>query len=138
LRRSILLLPFEPRQETDMKGGKIVWAKIPFAEGDGRYKIRPVMILMKARLPNGEIVYLAAGKYSSTSKCRGEVEVVVDADESLQLGIDPVPGVFRFSRDSLVVFLEKDVHSEAGCFTSLSECKQKAFRNAAKAIHVEL
>lgn len=86
------------------KAGTFVWANIPFAEGDGRSKIRPVLVLARTRLPNGDVAYLGAGKYSSTDKVRGSIEVMLTQAEALEVGMDKA-GVLRFSRGDLVAFL---------------------------------
>lgn len=116
--------------------GQFVWATVPFVEGDGRAKVRPVLILAKAKTPNGEIAYLAAAKYSSTQKVRGDVEVVPTA-EALEVGMDK-EGVLRFSRDSLVCFTDSNIRSEGEHFTRLSGSKKESIRRAAKAVRVDL
>jgi len=119
------------------KVGTFVWATIPFAEGDGRKKIRPVLVLAKMRSSSGDVVYLGAGKYSATDKVRGAVEVVLSQSEAVEIGFDK-EGVLRFSRDSLVAFLDRDVQSEVGHFSRLGAGKQEAIRRAAKAVRIEL
>ena len=119
------------------KAGTFVWANIPFAEGDGRSKIRPVLILARTRLPNGDIAYLGAGKYSSTDKVRGGIEVILTQAEALEVGMDKA-GVLRFSRGDLVAFLDRDVQSEPGHYSRLSASKQEAIRRAAKAVRIDL
>lgn len=117
--------------------GQFVWATVPFVEGDGRAKVRPVLILAKAKTPNGEIAYLAAAKYSSTQKVRGDVEVVLTQAEALEVGMDK-EGVLRFSRDSLVCFTDSNIRSEGEHFSRLSGSKKESIRRAAKAVRVDL
>lgn len=119
------------------KAGQFVWADIPFAEGDGRKKTRPVLVLAKTRMPNGDIAILGAGKYSATEKCRGDVEVVLSAADAAEVGMDK-EGVLRFSRTSLVAFLDRDIRSEGLHISRLPASKQEAIRRAAKAVRIDL
>lgn len=124
-----------------IKQGTFVWAKIPFAEGDGRFKVRPVLILGKMEIPTvdgGGVAYVAAGMYSSVDKVRGAVEVVFSTKESAAVGIGEKEGVLRLSKDSLVFFRGCDVRSEAGRICALPAAKQESIRRAAKAIRFEL
>lgn len=115
------------------KIGQFVWAKIAFAEGDGRYKVRPVLILDRQKLKDGSMVYLAAAKYSAYHKQRGAVEVVMSAEDALAVGMD-AEGVLRFSREDLVAFMDKDITSELSHYTKLAAIRAEGIRRAAKSV----
>lgn len=117
--------------------GTFVWVKFPFIDDENRYKVRPVMVVARHEMPNGEVVCLGVGKYSSIDRVRGSAEVVLSKEDALAVGLDK-DGVLRFSRDSRIAFPECDVRSVAGCYKNLSALKQEAIRRAAKAIGVSM
>ncbi|PZP60221.1 MAG: hypothetical protein DI596_06095 [Azospira oryzae] len=117
--------------------GTFVRARVPFQEGDGRYKIRPVLILGRARTPKGDVVYIGAAKFSSSAKVRGEVEVILTDAEARAVGLEG-EGVLRFSRQSLVAFLDQDVISEGRSYKALPNTKALAIENAARAVRFPL
>lgn len=121
----------------EAKAGEFVWAKIAFAEGDGRYKIRPVMVIARARMPNGGIAYIGAGKYSADWKVKGGVEVVLDHEEGCLVGTDH-SGVLRFSKTSLVTFRDCDIESVVGSYLALPALKIESIQHAVKSIGFHL
>lgn len=119
------------------KIGQFVSAVIPFSEDDGRYKVRPVFILGKTKAANGETVYIAAPRFSATEKCRGDVEVVMNESDSITVGLTKA-AVVRFSKESLVAFLEKDIQNEWGNYSKLPSRVQTSLENAAKSVRFPL
>jgi hypothetical protein len=120
-----------------MNAGCFVWASFPFAEGDGRAKVRPAFVLAVAET-NGKKVLLCAGKFSAVEKVRGCVEVFLSADESQSIGLDHREGVLRFSRQSIQAVMDFDVISTTGSLSMLPLLKQEAIWRAARAIGITL
>jgi DICT domain-containing protein len=112
--------------------GKFVWAAVPYAEGDGRYKIRPALVVAEAMI-GGEKAYLLVPRYSATEKCKGENEVIMDRRDAIDVGIDK-EGVLRFDRQYLVAIKAFDVKSELRGIDALSARKAEAIRRAARRI----
>lgn len=120
-----------------MKPGKFVWASFPFAEGDGRYKVRPALVLATIEQA-GHTVHLCVGKFSACEKVKGDLEVYISADESLLLGLDPKEGVLRFNRQHVQAVMDTGIHSAPGSMRALPLLKQEAIWRAARAIGITL
>lgn len=116
-----------------MKEGQFIWVRVPFAEGDGRSKTRPALILAVAN-SDGHKVYLCAGVYSAADKVRGAVEVILTAEDSVKVGLESYDKVVRFSRQHVHALLDTAVVSMVGCVSALPPCKQVEFVRAAKSI----
>lgn len=119
------------------KIGQFVNAAVSFREMDGRSKVRPVLVLGKTRAPNGDVVYIAAPRYSAVDKVRGDVEVVMSEPDSQLVGLTK-SAVVRFSRDSLVAFLEKDIQNEWGHYSALPARVRNSLESAAKSVRFPL
>jgi hypothetical protein len=114
--------------------GFFVWAKIGFAEGDGRYKLRPCIVLAQKKLGD-QMVYLVAGKYSSSDKWGGDNEVTMTTDDAVAVGADK-EGVVRMSRDRLSAVLAADIVRVMRHYSALPTLKRQAIQNAAKRIGI--
>lgn len=114
--------------------GHFIWAKVEFAEGDGRYKLRPCIVLAQKRLGD-QMVYLIAAKYSSLEKCRGDNEVVMSADDAVAVGADK-EGVVRMSRDRLVAVRADNIIKVMKHYSALPKLKQQSLQNAAKRVGI--
>jgi hypothetical protein len=127
----IFLLPVGYRGGDTMKvkAGDFVIARFPFAEGDGRYKVRPALVIGTARGEAGQEYALLAGKYSATDKVRGEVEVVLTRSEAIAVGQDK-EGVIRFDRRNLAVVPADDVLSVTGDWDQLPPPKKESLQRA--------
>lgn len=112
--------------------GNFVIAAIPFAEGDGRYKSRPVLIISE-KIWEGNLYYLVAPKFSAVEKCKGGNEVVISAEEAIAVGMDH-EGVLRFNREHLAVIPAEKVVKVMKHFSRFPELKQEALRNAARRV----
>lgn len=112
--------------------GRFILAKVPFAEGDGRYKVRPCLVISQKKMGN-DTVYLVAPKFSAIEKCKGGNEVAMTAEEAVAVGMDK-EGVLRFNREHLCAILEKDVLKVFGSVSNLPELKRQALVNAARRI----
>lgn len=110
--------------------GKFVLAAIPFAERDGRYKVRPVLIISERRW-EGLVYYLVAPKFSALEKCKGGNEVVITAEEAVAVGMDH-EGVVRFNREHLTPIESEKVVKVLGHYSELPELKWQALQNAAR------
>lgn len=117
--------------------GQFVKAPVAFKEADGRSKVRPVLILAKAKMKDGSVVYLTAPASTQAHKTRGDVEVILRKDEAIKVGLSE-ESVLRFSRQSLVAVLDRDVTNLFGHYTALSGATQRAIGNAAKSVGCEL
>lgn len=120
-----------------MKAGDFVWVAFPFAEGDGRVKERPALVLAVGET-KGRKVLLCAGKFSAVEKVRGAVEVFISAEESRQVGLSQKEGVLRLNRQSVQALMESDVLSKAGSLKMLPTLKQEAIKRAAREIGITL
>lgn len=114
--------------------GYFIWAKVDFAEGDGRYKLRPCIVLAQKKLGN-QTVYLVAAKYSSLEKCRGDNEVVMSIDDAVAVGADK-EGVVRLSRDRLAAVMADNVIKVMKHYSAMPKLKQQSLQNAAKRIGI--
>jgi len=112
-----------------MKRGTFVIARFPFAEGDGRYKIRPALVIGLARDEGGQEFALLAGKFSATDKVRGEIEVVLTRDEAIAVGQDR-EGIIRFDRRNLAVVPTEDVLHITGDWDQLPAPKKLSLQRA--------
>lgn len=117
----------------DIKIGDFIWGSFPFAEGDGRSKVRPALILAVAST-HGHKVYLCVGLYSATEKVRGAIEITISAEEAQQIGLDYHESVLRFSRHNIQALMDSDIVSTVGTVNNLPPLKQVAIHRAAKAI----
>jgi mRNA-degrading endonuclease toxin of MazEF toxin-antitoxin module len=117
--------------------GKFVWAAVPFAEGDGRYKIRPALIINKAVANNGQAFYLVAPRYSAMGKCKGDNEVVMTQHDAVCVGLDH-EGVLRLNPEHLAVIQASDIKVTLGHINDLSVEKAEAIRRAARRINCTL
>ena len=116
--------------------GKFVWAAVPFAEGDGRYKIRPALVIAQAEMGD-ENVFLLAPRYSAADKCKGGNEVVMDSDDAIRVGLDH-EGVLRFNREHIVAVKAKDIRNVLCGIDRLSARKAEAIRLAARRLGCNL
>jgi|GEM_PF-4865220 len=110
--------------------GKFVIAAIPFAEGDGRYKVRPALVLAQRKMGD-QTYYLVAPKYSASEKVRGDNEVVLSVEESILLGLDK-EGVVRLSKGNLAAISESGVIRVLQHYKRLPALKAKSLQLAAK------
>lgn len=113
--------------------GQFVLALVPFHEDPSKSKFRPILILDTAVLKNGDVVYLAAPESTKVEKCRGDLEVIIHREASHAIGMD-AEAVLRFSRDSLVAVMAKDVAKVFGHYKKLSPELQLSIEHAAKSI----
>lgn len=120
-----------------MKAGQFARAFVAFSEEDRRGKYRPVLILAKARMANGTVVYLVAPDSTKVDKCHGDFEVVLSLSDAESAGMDQA-SVLRFSRQSLRAVREQDISHTYGRICDLPQAKQIAIRHAAKAVGCEL
>lgn len=116
-----------------MIAGQFIWGRFPFAEGDGRAKVRPALILSVAST-NGHKVFLCAGLYSATEKVRGAVEVCLTPEECQLIGLGHQDSVLRFSRQQIQALMDRDVCSSIGSVSDLPCEKQASIFRAAKSI----
>jgi hypothetical protein len=116
----------------EAKVGQFIKAKVQFEEDDGRYKIRPCLVLRKVRTDFG-VVYLCAPMSSQINKSRGDEEVVISQKDAMSVGFS-ASSVIRFSSISRVAVLEADVTNVFGSFKSLPSLTNKAICRAAKTI----
>jgi len=112
-----------------MKTGDFIIARFPFAEGDGRYKVRPALVIGTARGEDGQEYVLLAGKFSAADKVRGEIEVVLTRSEAIAVGQDK-EGVIRFDRRNLAVIPVDDVLTKTGDWDQLPPLKKQSLRRA--------
>lgn len=117
--------------------GNFVIAKVFFAEDDGRYKLRPCLVIDKAKTQSGQIIYLVAPKYSATEKVRGDIEVVMGRAAATAVGLDK-EGVVRFDKDSLRAVAAKDVVCQLGHYKRLDPLMQTALQRAACRIGITI
>lgn len=122
----------------EVKIGQFIKAKVEFEEEDGRYKVRPCLVLDKARYPQtGEMVYLVAQLSTKTDKVRGAVEVILEESIAKAAGLD-AKSVIRFSRTSLIPLLEKDVTNTLGSVKDLPKLSLVAIQKAALSVGCKL
>lgn len=114
--------------------GFFVWAKVEFAERDGRYKLRPCIVLAQKKLGD-RMVYLLAPKYSSLEKCRGDNEVVLNIEDAVAVGIDK-EGVIHMNRDRLEPVFGDKITSVMKHYSAMPKLKQQSLQNAAKRVGV--
>lgn len=112
-----------------VKVGDFVIARVPFAEGDGRYKVRPALVIGLARGEAGQGYVLLAGKYSATDKVSGEIEVVLTRSEAIAVGQDK-EGVIRLDRRNLAVVPVDDVLAKTGDWDNLPPPKKQSLQRA--------
>lgn len=112
--------------------GKFVIASIPFAEGDGRYKVRPALVLAEKKIGN-DLYYLLAPKFSCIEKVRGGNEVVMSVQDAIATGTDK-EGVLRLSRENLAVVPGTAIIKVLEHYNRLPSLKAKAVQNAARRI----
>lgn len=114
------------------KIGQFIKASVAFHEEDGRSKVRPCLILAKAR--HGEnMVYLCAPLSTQIGKTHGDSEIVLRKNEALMAGM-PEESVIRLSRSSLVPVLDRDMTNVYGHVKDLPPSVQQAIKNAAKSL----
>lgn len=114
--------------------GFFVWAKVEYAERDGRYKLRPCIILAQKKLGD-QMVFLLAPKYSALEKCRGDNEVVISVTDAVAVGIDK-EGVIRMNRDRLEPVFGDKITSVMKHYSAMPKLKQQSLQNAAKRIGI--
>lgn len=112
--------------------GQFIRASVPFEEKDGRSKVRPCLVLAKARHEKG-IVFLCAPLSTQTAKSHGGIEVVLRREEAASAGLTD-SSVVRFERRHLVPVLASDVANEYGRIGDLPASAQRAIKNAAKSL----
>lgn len=118
------------------KAGQFIRAVVPFKEDDGRSKVRPLLVLAEAKL-EGNKVYLCAPQSTQTGKCHGDAEVVVTYEDAMAVGLQN-SAVIRFSRQSLVAIMDRDVSNTYGTVSQMSKNAQRAMRNAARSVGYSL
>ena len=110
--------------------GYFVLAKVEYAERDGRYKLRPCLIIAQKMLGDRP-VYLAVPKYSAWEKCKGGNEVVMAIEDAVAVGMDK-EGVLRFNREHLEPMFREKIFEVFVHYTALPELKQQSLQNAAR------